>query len=231
MQVISLLSGGLDSVVATWAAHRQHQLVLSLTFNYGQRAAQRESQAARQIADKLSCAHHVIELPWLGQLGASALTDRQQPVPVVSEEELNNYQAAQQRARAVWVPNRNGIFLSISAAYCDALDCGGIVCGFNAEEATTFPDNSPQFIQAAENFFTYSTGRHLKVLAPTVDLTKTQIVQLGQELGAPLHLVWSCYLGGDQHCWQCESCLRLRRALIESGIWESWQQKRRTGEY
>ena len=226
MRAITLLSGGLDSVVATWAAHQEHEIALALTFDYGQRAAPREYQAATQVSDQVGCAHKLIKLPWLGQLGGNALTTRQAQIPVPSEDELDDPETAAERARAVWVPNRNGIFLNIAAAYCEALDCTGIVCGFNAEEAATFPDNSPEFVQAAEKFFTYSTGRHLQVLAPTADLTKTQIAQLGEQLGAPLHLIWSCYEGRQHHCWQCESCQRLRRALVASGLWETWHQQR-----
>lgn len=229
MRVITLLSGGLDSVVATWAARREHQIVLALTFDYGQRATHREYQAAVQVSEQLQCPHKLIRLPWLGRLGDSALTNLQGQIPAPSEDELDNPDAAQETARAVWVPNRNGIFLNIAAAHCEALNCSGIVCGFNAEEAATFPDNSPEFVQAAENFFTYSTGQHRQVLAPTADLSKTQIVQLGRQLDAPLHLVWSCYQGDPQHCWQCESCQRLRRALTDSGLWENWKQRRQAG--
>jgi len=221
VRAITLLSGGLDSVVATWAARREHQIVLALTFDYGQRAAQREYQAAVQIAEQLQCPHKLISLPWLGRLGDSALTNLQQPIPAPSEDQIDSPAFAQ----AVWVPNRNGIFLNIAAAHCEALNSSGIVCGFNAEEAATFPDNSPEFMEAAENFFTYSTGRRLHVLAPTAHLTKAQIVQLGRQLAAPLHVIWSCYQGGEHHCWQCESCLRLRRALVASGLWETWQQQ------
>lgn len=226
MRVITLLSGGLDSVVAMWAARREHEIALALTFDYGQRAARREYQAAAQVAEQLGCPHKLIELPWLGELTANALTDPQQPLPTPSADQLDDPETAQETAQAVWVPNRNGIFLNVAAAHCEALDCGGIVCGFNAEEAATFPDNSPQFVAAAEEFLAYSTRQPLRVLAPTVELTKVQIVRLGRELGAPFHLVWSCYQGGEEHCWQCESCQRLRRALMDSGMWEGWQQQR-----
>ena len=50
---VALLSGGLDSVVATTAAHRDGGVALALTFDYGQRSAERELAAARAVAGAL----------------------------------------------------------------------------------------------------------------------------------------------------------------------------------
>ena len=47
--------------------------------------------------------------------------------------------------------------------------------------------------------------------APLLHLDKAAIVLRGLELGAPLHLSWSCYQGEAEACGECESCrLRLR---------------------
>jgi len=226
VRLVTLLSGGLDSVVATSSANREHEIVLALTFDYGQYAAPREIAAAQQIAKTLNIQHAVIALPWLEQITHSALVADEGQIPSTDPQSLDDPQAAAATAQAVWVPNRNGIFLNIAAAYCEALDCAGIVCGFNAEEATSFPDNSHEFMQAAEECFAYSTQYGLQVISPTVELNKSQIVKLGYEIGAPLHLIWSCYRGGDSHCWSCPSCVRLRRALESSGYWERWQRER-----
>lgn len=227
MRALALISGGLDSIVAAWAAKDEHIIAAALTCDYGQRAREREIQAARNVASKLGCSHIVVELPWLGQLGQSALTDPRAEVPEVPTSQLDDPSRTQQSAAAVWVPNRNGVFVNVAAAYAEALDCGVIICGFNAEEAATFPDNSAEFIEAADRFLEFSTMRRPKVISPTVGLDKREIVLLGQRLGAPLGLVWSCYHGGEEHCWRCESCQRLRRALESAGLWEDWRSGRR----
>ncbi len=226
MRLVTLLSAGLDSVVATTAASREHEIVLALTFDYGQHAASHEIAAARQIAQALDIEHIVIALPWLGQITHSALVADEGQIPPADSQSLDDPQAAAAAAQAVWVPNRNGIFLNIAAGYCEALDCAGIVCGFNAEEAASFPDNSHEFMQAAEQCFAYSTQHGLQVLSPTAELTKAQIVKLGYEIGAPLPLIWSCYRGAQTHCWSCPSCVRLKRALESSRYWERWQRER-----
>ncbi|MCK4323851.1 MAG: 7-cyano-7-deazaguanine synthase, partial [Armatimonadetes bacterium] len=73
MRLVTLLSAGLDSVVATAVASREHEIVLALTFNYGQHAGPREIAAAQQIAQALDIEHAVVALPWLGQITHSAL--------------------------------------------------------------------------------------------------------------------------------------------------------------
>jgi len=226
VRLVTLLSGGLDSVVATTAASREHEIVLALTFDYGQHAGPREIAAVQQIAQALDIEHSVIALPWLEQITYSTLVADEQQIPAADPESLDDPQAAAATAQAVWGPNRNGIFLNIAAGYCEALECAGIVCGFNAEEAASFPDNSAEFMRAAEECFAYSTQRGLQVISPTVELTKPQIVKLGYEIGAPLHLIWSCYRGAQTHCWSCPSCVRLKRALERSGYWERWQRER-----
>jgi 7-cyano-7-deazaguanine synthase len=215
MDVVSLLSGGLDSAVATWLAAQEHRVRLCLTCDYSQRAAAREIEAASRVAAALGAPHQVIPLPWVGQVAGDALTSRARPLPELTPEELDT-KAAVRSAAAVWVPNRNGLLLNVAGVFAEALGCGGIVVGFNAEEGSTFPDNTPDFMHAAEAAFGFSTQQGLRVLSPTAEMTKKQIVQAGYGAGAPLEFVWSCYEAGPAPCRKCESCLRSQRAFGEA---------------
>jgi len=223
LRLIALLSGGLDSIVAAWAASQEHFVAAAVTVDYGHRAREREIQAAREVADRLECSHVVVQCPWLGQLSQSALTNPNADIPELNRQQLDDRQATQRSAAAVWVPNRNGMLLNIAATYAEVLDCGGIVCGFNAEEAATFPDNSEPFMRVAGEFFRFATRNAPVVISPTVRLSKSEIVALARKLKAPIGHLWSCYHGGKQHCWKCESCQRLKRALQSAGAWEDWQ--------
>jgi 7-cyano-7-deazaguanine synthase len=213
MRAIALVSGGLDSLVATWATAAEHEVALALTADYGQRAAVQEIRAAAKQAEALLVPHRVVRLPWLGELGGNALTDASRALPQIAAAKLDDMQAATASAAGVWVPNRNGVLLNVAGAFADALDCELIVCGFNAEEAATFPDNTPEFMLATDVALAFSTRVRARVHSPTAGLTKAEIVKLGEGLGAPLNLAWSCYEGGVNHCGECESCRRLRRAL------------------
>lgn len=215
MKAVSLLSGGLDSVVATWLAAREMEVVLALTCDYGQRAAVPEIWAASQVAAALGVPHQVVPLPWLAEIAQGALTDQAQALPSPSATELAG-EAARQSAAAVWVPDRNGLLLNIAAVYAEVLEAEAIICGFNAEEGATFPDNTPEFATAAEHCFSYSTRHGCRVVSPTMEMTKVQIVRAGQEARAPLDLIWSCYESGPAPCGRCESCVRQRRAFDEA---------------
>ncbi len=210
---IVLLSGGLDSVVSFKKSYDSGGIVLLLTFDYGQMSAEREIEAAASVARRYGISHEIVNLPWLKKITKTALVSQSLVLPELKEKELDDFDKAAESAKAVWVPNRNGIFVNIAASYCESLGVRTIVTGFNAEEASTFPDNSVSFIDAVNGSLFYSTLNKTRVAAPLSGLDKKGIVRLGVEIGAPLDLVWSCYRGGRRMCGRCEACKRLKRGF------------------
>jgi 7-cyano-7-deazaguanine synthase len=202
---VAVLSGGLDSTVSLAAATREMDVVLALTFDYGQRAAQRERAASRAIARHYGIPHRVIAIPWLAALTSTALVNRRAALPLREMSERS--------AKAVWVPNRNGVMIEIAAAHAESLGAERLITGFNKEEAVTFPDNSPAYVGAINYALSYSTANGVRVISFTGNLEKKGIVRLGRRLDAPLKHIWPCYQGGKRWCGECESCLRSLRAL------------------
>lgn len=213
---VVLLSSGLDSTVGLYQAARESEVVLTLTFDYGQRAALREIEHARRLSQNLGIRNHVVELPWFREFTKTALVDRDAKIPTDAVQ-IDDFKASTDSAKAVWVPNRNGIFLNIAAAFAESLGAKWIVPGFNREEAITFPDNSEAYLQAATRSLEYSTSNHVEVKCFTTALDKTEIVRLGKTLGVPFEQVWPCYFGERTTCGQCESCQRYRRAIAAAG--------------
>jgi 7-cyano-7-deazaguanine synthase len=60
-------------------------------------------------------------------------------------------------------------------------------------------------------------------------LKKSEIIRRGSELGAPLHLTWSCYQNEEQACGVCDSCLLRLRAFSEAGIADPIPYRRAVG--
>jgi 7-cyano-7-deazaguanine synthase len=207
MKGVAILSGGLDSTVSLAAAVRKMDVALALTFDYGQRAARREREASARIARRYGIPHRVVRIPWLAPLTRTALVDRRAPLP--------RNEMSERSARAVWVPNRNGVFIEIAAAHAESLGARRLVTGFNREEAATFPDNSPEYVRAVNRALSYSTANGVRVVSFTAGLDKRGIARLGRRLGAPIEFIWPCYEGGPRWCGACESCLRCLRALHE----------------
>ncbi|MGC7847185.1 7-cyano-7-deazaguanine synthase QueC [Desulforudis sp. 1088] len=217
MRGIVLLSGGLDSVVNLAYARNTLDIRLCLTADYGQAAAASEITAARAVAGYYGLEHRVVELPFLQAISSSALFSPAQ-IPEPSLGELDDPEAAEKTARAVWVPNRNGLLINVAACFAEALQCQRIVVGFNREEAATFPDNSTDFVATANEALRFSTLAGVQVVCYTQRLDKTEIVALGKRLDVPWHYIWSCYRSGGRPCGKCESCRRLHRAMAEEGM-------------
>lgn len=217
-KAISILSGGLDSAVSTRLAMEKHEVTLALFFDYGQRAALKEKQAALAVSQYFKVPLQEIQLPWLKDCTHTALVNRGKELPTLSSLELDQKGASEASAAQVWVPNRNGLFINIAACLAESLGAKILLTGFNREEAQTFPDNSAQFTDAISKSLAYSTQVQCRVQSFTLEMDKVEIVKKALELNFPLSLLWSCYEGGEKMCGKCESCLRSKRAYLENGL-------------
>ncbi|HIP84707.1 MAG TPA: 7-cyano-7-deazaguanine synthase QueC [Methanothermococcus okinawensis] len=226
MVKVCVLSGGLDSTVATLAAKLEGDDIYTLTFDYGQRAAIREINAARKISEVLGAKHKIIKLPFLREFGGSALTERDRSVPELKEEELDNLEITRETMRSVWVPGRNLVMFSIASSFAESLGGGEVYTGLNREEGTTFPDNTLEFVDRFNHLLEYSTIRDVKLIAPLYNLDKAEIIRYGRELEEKLGVEvlkysYSCYHDNGEdflHCGVCESCVRRKRAFKEAGV-------------
>ena len=202
---IILLSGGLDSVVSLGLVRENYKNILALTFDYGQKSGVQEIESSQRIAIHFGISHKVIELDWLKKITKTALVSEDN-VP----ENVKDFHASM---KAVWVPNRNGLFLNVAACFADSENFSDIIIGANIEEAQTFSDNTQIFIDRINAEFEFSTQVKPKVVAPLINYTKNDIVKLALEKDFPLNLIRSCYNNSQKHCGKCESCIRLKNAL------------------
>lgn len=56
----------------------------------------------------------------------------------------------------------------------------------------------------------------LPIYAPFMERTKANIAYRALELGVPLHLTWSCYKGGENHCGRCGTCVERLEAIADA---------------
>jgi 7-cyano-7-deazaguanine synthase len=221
MKAVTLLSSGLDSVAALAIAAKDLNIEMAITFDYGQRAREREIEYSREICKYFGIEHRVIKLDWLSEITSTSLVNKDIEVPSVSFEDLDETAQAgitDASAKAVWVPNRNGVMLNIAGSFAESRGCDCIIVGFNGEEAGTFPDNSLAYVQAMDRAFSNSTQNGVKIMASLIELGKTEIVIRALEAKAPLEYSWSCYHGGEIPCGECESCVRRARAFKNVGV-------------
>lgn len=223
---VILLSGGLDSALNLALAARDGKARLALTMRYGQRAEGPELAAAQALARHYGADWKAVDVRWLGEVNPTSLTRKDQALPLLATDELDRMDLASSSAKAVWVANRNGLFLNIAGAYAEALGENEVFVGFNREEAATFPDNSQAFMDAMNHALSFSTMTHVKVGSYTIAWDKPELMAEAIRVGLPLHLVWSCYEAGPDRCWKCESCKRSERGLLAAGAkGREWLQK------
>jgi 7-cyano-7-deazaguanine synthase len=49
-------------------------------------------------------------------------------------------------------------------------------------------------------------------------MNKAEIVKRGLELEVPMHMSWSCYVGQEEACGKCESCMLRLRGFAAAGV-------------
>lgn len=202
-KAICILSGGMDSTLASYMAKNEGYEIIAVHFNYGQRTQDRELKAFRDICDDLKILEkYEIDIPFFTQIGASALTDKNIDVPTGGIEA---------GVPITYVPFRNGIFLSITAAIAEKEEATAMYIGVVQEDSSGYPDCTDQFIQDITKAINQGTKEETKIeiITPLVHLTKAQIVEEAIKLNLPLEHTWSCYKEEEVACGVCDSC-RLR---------------------
>jgi 7-cyano-7-deazaguanine synthase len=210
MTSLVVLSGGLDSTVCMAIAAAAGP-VASITFDYGQRHWHEVDHAAG-VAGFYDSDHLVVRLDLTGW-GGSALTDSSIDLPAPGAEGIP----------ATYVPARNLIFLSVAMGVAEARGLNDVYLGVNALDYSGYPDCRPEFIESFTRTAELAMkrgveGRPVRVQTPLISMTKAEIVRRGVELGAPLHLTWSCYQGGTVPCGACDSCALRAKGFAEAGV-------------
>ena len=212
-KAVLCLSGGMDSSVCAALAARDYREVYALHFSYGQRTEARELEAAREVA-RLTGAQEFMHLKidLFRRIGGSALTDTSIEVPRALEGQIGA------EIPVTYVPFRNAHFLSAAVSWAEVLGAKRILIGAVEQDSSGYPDCRPAYYDAFNELIRRGTKEgDIRVETPLIQMKKSEIVRLGVELGAPLHVSWSCYSGEREACGVCDSCVLRLRAFREAG--------------
>jgi len=227
IKAVVLLSGGMDSCVCAAMAVQKHgaEHVALLHAGYGQRTQTRERQAFESIADFYGVHQRlVVQLDHFRVIGGSALTDASIAVP--ERQHISSNPRAIE-IPVTYVPFRNAHFLSVAVSWAEVLGAHSVYIGAVAEDSSGYPDCRPEYYRVFQDLIRVGTRpeTRIEIATPVIALKKSEIIRKGIELGAPLHLTWSCYQSEDSPCGVCDSCLLRMRAFAEAGASDPISQR------
>ncbi|MBI4480122.1 MAG: 7-cyano-7-deazaguanine synthase QueC [Acidobacteria bacterium] len=211
-RAVVLMSGGMDSCLTAAIAAQQFQLA-ALHVSYGQLTEARERQAFQEIADFYEIRQRlVIEQPYLGRIGGSALTDPRIPLREAKLEATD--------IPSSYVPFRNAHFLAAAVSWGEVIGAEKIFIGAVEPDSSGYPDCRPAYYRIYNDLIAAGTRpeTQLEIVTPLIQLRKHDIVKKGIELGAPFHLSWSCYRSSEKACGTCDSCALRLRAFEQAGV-------------
>jgi 7-cyano-7-deazaguanine synthase len=210
---VCLVSGGMDSCVTAAIANNENDELAFLHVSYGQRTESRERESFERIADHYRVkARLVVSLEQLAKIGGSSLTDINIAVATPN--------LATQGIPLSYVPFRNAHLLSAAVSWSEVIGANRIYIGAVEEDSSGYPDCRPVFYDAFQRAIDLGTRpeTHIQIHTPVINLKKSQIVQRGIALNAPLELTWSCYQESERACGNCDSCALRLRAFREAGV-------------
>ena len=210
---IVMMSGGMDSSVCAAIAKKSGYNISALHINYGQRTQARELRAFNDVVDYLGISQRmVVDIGYLARIGGSSLTD--------TSISISNADLDSKEIPTSYVPFRNANILAIATSWAEVLGATALFIGAVEEDGSGYPDCRAEFFEAYEKMIALGTKPEtsIRIFTPLIHLSKKEIVILGTELNAPLHLTWSCYSSEEVACGVCDSCALRLRGFEKAGI-------------
>ncbi|MFV0482536.1 MAG: 7-cyano-7-deazaguanine synthase QueC [Bacteroidales bacterium] len=214
-KAVVLLSGGLDSTTALHLAKSQGFELYALTINYGQKNVV-ELEKAKKQAELTGVKKHFILDMQMSLWGGSAMTDSNIPV---EDGDINR-----QSIPTTYVPARNMIFLSLAASVAETVGAQDIFIGVSQVDYSGYVDCREEFIAAMQNAVNQGTvcavvdNKPIRLNAPFINMTKSEEIKLGVELGVDYKYTHTCYAPQTTPCGKCDSCNLRAKAFAEAGV-------------
>lgn len=202
----------MDSAIAAAIAAKECDLAM-LHVSYGQRTLERELRAFEEIASHYGIERRfVADIGYLGKIGGSSLTDKDMEVELADLDRKG--------IPTSYVPFRNTHFLAIAVSWAEVIGATKIFIGAVEPDSSGYPDCRSQYYEVFNNLVQVGTKPEtsVEIVTPLIKMKKAEIIKLGVDLGAPLHLTWSCYQNVDKPCGECDSCALRERGFEEAGV-------------
>jgi 7-cyano-7-deazaguanine synthase len=179
----ALLSGGLDSIALTYWQRPD----VTITADYGQKAAATEIAVAAEVSRRLDAQHLVVRVD-CAQLGSGDMA-HSQPLRMAPVPE--------------WWPFRNQLLLTLAGMRAIGLGVTELLVGSVLSDGS-HADGRDTFYERADALMSMQEGG-MRVFAPAIGMTTVELVRTS---GVPRELLaWahSCHTGALA-CGACRGC-------------------------
>jgi len=216
--VVSVLSGGMDSSIMTYilVAKYGKERVFALSYNYGQKQV-KELEMAAKTCEYLGIAHKVLDLGILGDIVKDVSaniggTDVAMPTikDVLGDPQPKTY-----------VPFRNMILNSLAFSFAESNKASHVFTGLQVHDEYGYWDTSQKFVDNMNAVAGLNRTHKVKLEAPFSQLAKWQEIEIAKELGnVKLEYTLTCYDpdSSGRSCGVCPSCSERIQNFIRASV-------------
>jgi 7-cyano-7-deazaguanine synthase len=226
-KAVVLASGGMDSATCFAIACEAHDEVVPVHVDYGQQTNDLERRQAERLTEhyQQNTEAEVDDLtvvdysPVFQHFAGGVASDRDSFVTDDGDLEEEDGRSTG------YVPMRNMHLIATGAGFADVGGADALYTGVQGGDLDSYPDCRPDFvasIQAAVHN-SLADDRFISVETPLLYLTKTEVLQRGEELEVPWEYTYSCYeevqdVDDPDPCGQCPACEERTEAFNEAGL-------------
>ena len=205
-KVLVVLSGGLDSSVATMMCVDKYgkDNVQAVTFNYNQKQVL-EIDRASDLCTALEIEHTILDLSVLGTIAQPMSAN----ISGTNVEMPNIKEVLGDPQPVTYVPFRNMILLSIAMSHAEVQGCNKVITGLQVHDEYGYWDTTQKFVDTMNVVASQNRTHSVEIEAPFSHMSKAEEIEVAIELGQfdLLRHTLTCYNPqGILSCGKCPSC-------------------------
>ena len=216
--VVVLCSGGLNSAVTATIASHDHALAM-LHVRLGHRAAAHEADLFQKQVEFFGAKQKLVaEMPHFAAIGGNGRVSRKLQIEdamALGEGKSNGY-----------IPGLIGTLLGAGFSWASALGVSKVYLGVSEDlgppgprTSGVYPDYSREFVELCKHAYDVASPiRPITIETPLIDLSRSDIVKLGNRLGTPFDITWSCISSNSEPCGGCLGCATRNRGFLDAAI-------------
>ena len=190
-----LLSGGMDSIALAYWKKPDH----SITIDYGQKPANAEIKAAKEVSEILGIKHHIINID-CSQLGSGDLNGSD-PLSISPVTE--------------WWPFRNQLLATLAGMKVVTLGVNELILGSVSTDGC-HKDGTPEFYKLLADLMLFQEGG-VNIKTPALNLTTSELIYKSEVPKSILLWAHSCHTS-NQPCMHCNGCKKYLYVLQSLGL-------------